>query len=74
MKEYEWVRGQVYAAVGIVAAGFDMKNIEKLAREAGKAGADVSEAIGDVPEINKTLVAPYEEKLKQWAPLAFFGL
>ena len=74
VKEYEWVRGQVYAAVGVVAAAFDMKNIEKMAREAGRGESEVSGAIGDVPEVNKTLVAPYEEKLKEWAPLAFFGL
>jgi hypothetical protein len=74
VKEYEWVRGQVFAAVGIVAAGIDAKNIERLARQAGRSEEQATEALGEVPEVNKTLVAPYEAKLREWAPLAFFGL
>jgi hypothetical protein len=76
VREYEWVRQQVYAAVGIAAVGYDMKKMAE--------GAQVGDAesfkkperttVGDVPEHNKTLVAPYEKQLKEWAPLAFFGL
>jgi hypothetical protein len=75
VREYEWVRKQVYAAVGIVAAGFDVKNIQKMAQEAGRQGEARAEAeLGDVPERNKELVKPYEKKLQEWAPLAYFGL
>jgi hypothetical protein len=75
VKEYEWIRTQVYAAVGMVAGGFDVK---KLAEEAkagnveGFSGGDKA-SLPDVPEKNKELVAPYEKQLKEWAPLAFFG-
>lgn len=72
VKEYEWIRQQVYAAVGIVAASFDVKDIQRIAQDAGKARE--SEAIEGVPERNKELVAPYEKTLKERAPLAFFGL
>jgi len=75
VREYEWVRQQVYAAVGMVAAGFDVKNIKRIAEEAGSGGEpEAKEAIGDVPARNKDLVKPYEKKLQEWAPLAFFGL
>lgn len=76
LKEYEWVRNQAYAAVGIAAVGIDMK---KLAAEA-QAGNVTSlpkperDVTGDVPARNKELVAPYEKQLQSWAPLAFFGL
>jgi hypothetical protein len=73
VREYEWVRQQVYAAVGIVAAGFDLKDVQRLAKEGGRPAPD-KEAIGNVPDRNKELVKPYEKKLQDWAPLAFFGL
>lgn len=74
VREYEWVRQQVYAAVGIVPAAFDVKDIQRIAREAGKGEAPQSEPAAEVPERNRQLVAPHEEKLKEWAPFAFFGL
>ncbi len=74
VREYEWVRQQVYAAVGVVAGTFDVKEMERVARDAGKSDAAKSEAIGEVPERNKQLVAPHEEKLKEWTPFAYFGL
>jgi hypothetical protein len=74
IKEYEWVRQQVYAAVGIVAAGFDVKDMKRIAEEARSGGSAEAKEIGDVPERNKELVKPYEKKLQEWAPLAFFGL
>lgn len=75
VREYEWVRGQVYSAIGIAAAAFDVKDIQRIAEQAGRGGqVAVSEAIGDVPARNKALVQPYIEKLREWAPLAFFGL
>jgi hypothetical protein len=77
VKEYEWVRQQVYAAVGVAAVGLDMK---KVAEEVQAGNVDAFSqkpergSVGDVPERNKALVAPYEKQLKEWAPLAFFGL
>jgi hypothetical protein len=75
IKEYEWVRSQVYAAVGIVAAGFDVKKLAEQAKAGnveGLRGGD-TESLPDVPEKNRELVAPYESKQKDWAPFAFFG-
>jgi hypothetical protein len=75
VSEYEWIRGQVYAAVGVVAAGFDVKKMAEQAKAGnveGLSGGD-KESLPDVPEKNKELVAPYEKQLKEWAPLAFFG-
>jgi hypothetical protein len=75
LEEYHWVRQQVYAAVGIVAAGFDVKDIKQLAEQAaGRGEREPAASIGDVPERNKELVKPYEKKLQEWAPLAYFGL
>lgn len=73
--EYEWVRGQVYGAVGVVAGGFDLKKLKELGEGASDAArASAQEALDSVPERNKQLVAPYEKKLREWAALAFFGL
>jgi hypothetical protein len=74
VKEYEWVRQQVYAAVGMVAAGFDVKDVRRIAEQAA-GGAEVAQAkLGDVPERNRELVKRFEKQLREWAPLAFFGL
>jgi hypothetical protein len=74
--EYEWVREQVYAAVGVVAVGLDVKKMAAEAQAGNVKGFSRPErgSVGDVPERNKTLVAPYEKQLKEWAALAFFGL
>jgi hypothetical protein len=75
VKEYEWIRLQVYAAVGMVAGGFDVKKLAEQAKAGnvdGFSGGN-KESLPDVPEKNKELVAPYEKQLKEWAPLAFFG-
>ena len=75
MQEYEWVRTQVYAAVGVVAAGFDLKKIAEQAKDGNVDSLQGVEkgSLADVPEKNKALVAPYEKQLQEWAPLAFFG-
>ena len=72
VKEYEWIRQQVYAAVGIAAASFDVKDLQRIAQQA-ETGRQAEE-IGEVPARNKELVGPYQKKLQEWAPLAFFGL
>ncbi len=73
LAEYNWVRGQVYAAAAIPLAQLDLSNIAAAAQQ----GADLVKAppeIGEIPARNKELVAPYAEKLKEWAALGFFGL
>jgi hypothetical protein len=74
VKEYEWVRDQAYAAIGVAAAAFDLKDIQRVAEQAARGVDHASQAIVDVPARNKALVQPYVEKLREWAPLAFFGL
>lgn len=73
--EYEWVRGQVYAAVGIVAAGFDLKKMAEQAKAGNVQGMQGggNESLPEVPEKNSELVKPYEKQLKDCAPFAFFG-
>lgn len=74
VREYEWVREQAYAAVGIVASGFDLKELQEYAQQAGRTEREEPEAVGEVPARNKELVAPFKEKLERWAPFAYFGL
>jgi hypothetical protein len=75
VSEYEWIRSQIYAAVGIVAAGFDLKKLAEQAKAGNVQGltGGEKESLPAVPEKNKELVAPYEKQLKEWAPFAFFG-
>jgi hypothetical protein len=73
VREYEWVRSRVYAAVGIAAAGFDLKKLAEEARAGNVKSLPAPQPLPDVPEKNKALVAPYEKQLKDWAPFAFFG-
>jgi hypothetical protein len=73
--EYEWIRTQVYAAVGMVPGGFDVKKLAEQAKAGnvqGFSGGDKAPP-PDVPAKNKELVTAYERQLKEWAPLAFFG-
>jgi hypothetical protein len=75
IKEYDWIRVQAYAAVGVLAGSFDMTKFAdqvKAGKTEGLSSTD-KESLPDVPEKNKALVAPYEKQLKEWAPLAFFG-
>ena len=75
LEEYQWVREQVYAAAGLPLSG----NFEQLIEKA-TSGGDMSEDsmaeafTGEIPEINKQLVAPHVEKLREAAALAFFGM
>ncbi|HEY3381922.1 MAG TPA: hypothetical protein VGK32_09155 [Vicinamibacterales bacterium] len=74
LREYEWAREQVYAAIGMSAVGFDFKTMAEEAK-AGKFGPPSRNAeVPETTEKNKELVAPFEKKLRDWAPFAFFGL
>lgn len=74
LEEYAWVKGQVYRAAGMDIAELSIKNLPELAEQGGGATKPVGEAVGEVPARNRELVAPLVPKLKDWAPLAFFGL
>lgn len=75
VKEYEWIRTKVYAAAGMVTSGLDLKNIQKMATEAGRGQARApEETVSEEPARNRELVAPYRKKLQEWVPLAYFGL
>jgi hypothetical protein len=74
LEEYAWVRGQVYRAAGMSVAELSLKDLPQLAQEGGSVTKEVGDAVGEVPARNKELVAPLLPKLKDWAPLAFFGL
>ena len=75
LAEYDWVRKSVYAASDIPMS----VNFEHIVEQASSGqiptGNSMSETVtGEVPETNRTLVAPHAEMLKQNAALAFFGL
>lgn len=71
VEEYEWVRRQVYSGLGVVVSGLDVKELARAAREGGK---QVEAGLGQVSEHNRELVRRYEKKLREMAPLVFFGL
>ncbi|HXE79648.1 MAG TPA: hypothetical protein VNK41_02780 [Vicinamibacterales bacterium] len=72
LAEYEWVRGSMYAALGVpLQSTFQ----DALRQAQGEAPAMPMEPMTTtVPEINKQLVAPYAKELQDGAALAFFGL
>jgi hypothetical protein len=71
VEEYEWVRNQAYAGLGVVAGAFDVKDLARAAREGGES---LGAAVGEVSEHNRELIKRHEAKLRELAPLAFFGL
>ena len=74
LREYSWVRNRVYEAVGIVPGTFDIGEMARRGRAGEAVGRPEVREPEEVPAKNKTLVAPYQKQLEQWAPLAFFGL
>ena len=74
LDEYAWVKGQVYRAAGMDVVELSIKNLPEQAKQGGGVTKVVGEAGAAVPARNKELVAPFVPKLKDWAPLAFFGL
>lgn len=75
LAEYEWVQRQMYEAAGILVASVDLDALRQAVTDRAD-GLEVtpSPGAGEVPEGNKALVQPYLEKLKEWLPLAWFGL
>jgi len=74
LKEYNWVRGQVYAAGGMVFSQVNFKDLQDSIKQSGGSTTDLEELSRSLPEKNKELVKPYVEKMKDWMPFAFFGL
>lgn len=76
VEEYQWVRGQVYAAAGMTTAGLDLRKMADGLKAGDVKGLrePAHETIGEVPARNRELVAPYEKQLQQWVTLAYCGL
>lgn len=75
LAEYEWVQRQMYEAAGILVASVDLDALQQaISDRADRLEVKPSPGAGDVPDRNKALVQPYLEKLKEWLPLAWFGL
>lgn len=79
LAEYEWVREQVYAALGMEQLAVGIDEMVEAMKDGGLGGlGDVEEQQrrleGAVPPENRELVEPHREQLEEWAPLAMFGL
>jgi hypothetical protein len=76
--EYSWVRDRVYRAAGVeFTRAVDLQKIaEALRQNTGINSIELPETktIGDAPARNLELVKPHMDKVKEWIPLAFFGL
>jgi len=73
--EYDWVRTRVYQAAGLEVSGFSLDDIQRLARQGAAQGVELPEvALPEIPVRNRELVRPHIPRLKEWVPLAFFGL
>jgi hypothetical protein len=68
------VKGQVYSAAGMDIVELSIPNLPEITKQGGGVTKALGEAGAAVPARNKELVAPLVPKLKDWAPLAFFGL
>ena len=68
------MKGQVYTAASMDIVELSVKNLPELAKQGGGLTKTVGGEGAEVPARNKELVAPLLPKLKDWAPLAFFGL
>lgn len=79
LEEYRFVQGSFYQALDMELFKYD---IDKIAEAAASGNFDLNleefeEAqprVGQVPERNRELVAPYADSAENWAPFAWFGL
>jgi hypothetical protein len=74
--EYRWLRDQVYAAAEVPFASFSVSAFVEAAKSGNPdritealSGRQASAA--DVPAVNKELVKPHAQKLRDWAVLAW---
>lgn len=78
LEEYRWIRGQVYTAAGLPIAGFNVDRFVEAAKsgdvEQITRGLDQQDTESLEPnEKNKALVKTIENKLSDWAALAWMG-
>ncbi|HTV01700.1 MAG TPA: hypothetical protein VMF13_14230 [Luteitalea sp.] len=81
--EYGWVKHRFYEAAGVALTGVDFRELAEQMKE-GNFGAlqkkdDTTTMTTDtpgvgIPDANRTLVAPYKEKLNAWMVYGAFGL
>ena len=90
LTEYAWVKTRFYEAAGVALSGIDFReiagqmqqgNFEALQTMASSSNAGDAPAAmhGDtpgigIPDANRTLVAPYKDKLQTWFVYSAFGL
>jgi hypothetical protein len=74
MDEYQWVRGRVWAASGMNISELSSRDLAAAIGAGGGSTRPIAQSTDPVPAHNRELVAPYQSRLKDWAPLAFFGL
>ncbi len=79
LQEYRFVQGSFYQALGMELFNY---NIDKIAEAAASGDfsfnleefEEATKQMGQVPDRNRELVAPYAESADNWAPFAWFGL
>ena len=81
--EYGWVKHRFYEAAGVALTGVDFRELAEQMKD-GNFGAlqkkdDATAMTTDtpgigIPDANRTLVAPYKEKLNAWMVYGAFGL
>ena len=74
MDEYQWVRRRVWAASGMDVVELSSRDVSAAFRSGGSATRPIAPSTDPAQTRNRDLVAPYRSRLKDWAPLAFFGL
>ena len=74
MDEYQWVRGRVWAASGMDVVELSSRDVSAALSGGASATRPIARSTDPAPTRNRDLVAPYRPRLKDWAPLAFFGL
>lgn len=74
--EFAWVRLRVYQAAGLDAVRYDARDLERVFESVAR-GVQLevpTVTLPDAPAVNKALVKPHLELMRQWVPLAVFGL
>lgn len=74
--EFSWVRLRVYQAAGLDAVRYDARDLERVFESVAR-GVQLevpAVTLPDAPAVNKALVKPHLELMRQWVPLAVFGL
>jgi hypothetical protein len=73
LEEYNWVRSQVYAALGLGLPNLDPGEILRQIGT-GNFNPRVDLLVVEAPAANVQLVEPFRQELKAYYPLTWFGL